>query len=72
MSELRREFASKFAHSQMESFRWRFAIHTVPVAAKTGARIAILGNGPTGSTIVTFNGKAATPVPRQNSRTCKS
>ncbi len=35
-------------------------IHTVPVAAKAGARVILLGYGLTGSTKVTFNGKAAT------------
>jgi uncharacterized repeat protein (TIGR03803 family) len=35
-------------------------VETVPVAAKVGKRIIILGNGLTGSTSVTFNGTTAT------------
>lgn len=35
-------------------------VETVPVAGKVGKQIIILGNGLTGSTKVTFNGKAAT------------
>ena len=35
-------------------------VQTVPVAAKVGKRVIILGNGLTGSTSVTFNGTAAT------------
>jgi uncharacterized repeat protein (TIGR03803 family) len=35
-------------------------VKTVPVAAKPGKRVIILGNGLTGSTSVTFNGTAAT------------
>jgi uncharacterized repeat protein (TIGR03803 family) len=35
-------------------------VETVPVAAKVGKRVIILGNGLTGSTSVTFNGTAAT------------
>lgn len=34
-------------------------VKTVPVAAKVGTRVIILGNGLTGSTSVTFNGVAA-------------
>ena len=34
-------------------------VETVPVAAKVGKRVIILGNGLTGSTSVTFNGTAA-------------
>jgi uncharacterized repeat protein (TIGR03803 family) len=35
-------------------------VETVPVAAKVGKRVIILGNGLTGSTSVTFNGSPAT------------
>jgi uncharacterized repeat protein (TIGR03803 family) len=35
-------------------------VETVPVAAKVGKRVIILGNGLTGSSSVTFNGTAAT------------
>jgi uncharacterized repeat protein (TIGR03803 family) len=35
-------------------------VETVPVAAKVGKRVIILGNGLTGSTSVTFNGTTAT------------
>jgi uncharacterized repeat protein (TIGR03803 family) len=35
-------------------------VETVPVAAKAGKRVIILGNGLTGSTSVTFNGTTAT------------
>jgi uncharacterized repeat protein (TIGR03803 family) len=35
-------------------------VQTVPIAAKVGKRVIILGNGLTGSTSVTFNGTSAT------------
>lgn len=54
------KLTSAFGPDETDSWREGALVHTVPIAAKVGRCIIIVGNNLTGSTSVTFNGTAAT------------
>jgi uncharacterized repeat protein (TIGR03803 family) len=55
------QFGGQNGYGEAFSYSYNLGplVETVPVAAKVGKRVIILGNGLTGSTSVTFNGVAA-------------